>query len=51
MVRLARVMVHVAAQHLTQRGNRRRETFFNEEYCAAYPELMAEWRSPQKNND
>ncbi|MBN2579037.1 MAG: hypothetical protein JXB10_08610 [Pirellulales bacterium] len=28
---------------ITQRGNRRQQTFFNEEDYAAYLELMAEW--------
>jgi len=29
--------------HITQRGNRRQQTFFNDEDYAAYIELMAEW--------
>jgi putative transposase len=29
--------------HVTQRGNRRQETFFNEDDYKAYLELMAEW--------
>jgi putative transposase len=29
--------------HITQRGNRRQQTFFNEGDYAAYLELMAEW--------
>jgi putative transposase len=29
--------------HITQRGNRRQQTFFNEDDYAAYLELMAEW--------
>ena len=29
--------------HVTQRGNRRQPTFFNEGDSAAYRELMAEW--------
>jgi REP element-mobilizing transposase RayT len=29
--------------HVTQRGNRRQQTFFNEGDYAAYLELMAEW--------
>lgn len=29
--------------HVTQRGNRRQRTFFNEEDYAAYVELMADW--------
>ena len=29
--------------HITQRGNRRQQTFFDEEGYAAYVELMADW--------
>jgi putative transposase len=29
--------------HITQRGNRRQQTFFHDEDYAAYVELMAEW--------
>jgi putative transposase len=29
--------------HVTQRGNRRQQTFFNDEDYAAYLELMADW--------
>jgi putative transposase len=29
--------------HVTQRGNRRQQTFFRDEDYAAYVELMAEW--------
>ena len=29
--------------HITQRGNRRQQTFFNDGDYAAYVELMAEW--------
>lgn len=43
MARLARVVVPGVAHHITQRGNRRQETFFNDSDYAAYLELMAEW--------
>jgi len=29
--------------HITQRGNRRQQTFFSDEDYAAYIDLMAEW--------
>jgi hypothetical protein len=29
--------------HITQRGNRRQQTFFNDGDYAAYVELMADW--------
>jgi len=29
--------------HITQRGNRRQQTFFNDGDCQAYIDLMAEW--------
>jgi len=43
MGRLARVVVPGVPHHVTQRGNRRLATFFNEADYAAYPALMAEW--------
>ena len=43
MARLARVVVPGVPHHLTQRGNRREATFFNEADYAAYLALMAEW--------
>jgi len=43
MARLARIVVPGMPHHVTQRGNRRQQTFFNEgDYCA-YLELMAHW--------
>ncbi len=43
MARLARVVAPGYPHHVTQRGNRRQETFFGEaDYCA-YLDLMAEW--------
>ena len=43
MARLARLVVPGLPHHITQRGNRRQQTFFNDEDYAAYVELMAEW--------
>lgn len=43
MARLARLVIPGLPHHVTQRGNRRQQTFFNEGDYAAYLELMAEW--------
>jgi len=43
MARLARVVVPGVPHHITQRGNRRQETFFCEADYEAYMELLAEW--------
>jgi putative transposase len=43
MARLARVVIPGFPHHITQRGNRRQQTFFNDEDYAAYLELMAHW--------
>jgi len=43
MARLARVVVPGVAHHVTQRGNRRQDTFFRDEDYAVYKALMAEW--------
>ena len=43
MARSARVVVPGVAQHVTQRGNQRQATFFNEGDYSAYLDLMAEW--------
>jgi putative transposase len=43
MARLARLVVPGLPHHITQRGNRRQQTFFGDEDYAAYLELMAEW--------
>ena len=43
MARLARLVIPGLPHHITQRGNRRQQTFFNEGDYAAYVELMAEW--------
>ena len=43
MARLARLVIPGLPHHITQRGNRRQQTFFNDGDYAAYLELMAEW--------
>jgi len=43
MARLARVVIPGMPHHITQRGNRRQQTFFNDGDYAAYIELLAEW--------
>jgi putative transposase len=43
MARLARVVVPGVAHHVTQRGNRRQATFFDDGDYEAYVELMAAW--------
>jgi putative transposase len=42
MARLARLVVPGMPHHVTQRGNRRQQTFFNDADYAAYLELMAQ---------
>ena len=43
MPRFARLVVPGLPHHVTQRGNRRQQTFFCDEDYAAYVELMADW--------
>lgn len=43
MPRIARIIAPGIPHHITQRGNRRMETFFREEDYQAYCALMAEW--------
>jgi len=43
MGRIARVVAPGQPHHVTQRGNRRQKTFFNDEDHRAYIELMREW--------
>jgi putative transposase len=43
MARMARAVASGIPHHVTQRGNRRQQTFFNKEDYQAYLELMAEW--------
>lgn len=43
MPRIARIIAPGIPHHVTQRGNRRMETFFRDEDYQAYLALMAEW--------
>lgn len=43
MARMARVVIPRYPHHITQRGNRRQETFFCNNDYLLYIELMAEW--------
>ncbi len=45
MARLARVVVPGYPHHITQRGNRRQQTFFSDEDYEEYISLMADWCS------
>jgi putative transposase len=45
MARIARAVAPGMPHHVTQRGNRRQQTFFNDEDYLAYLELMSEWCS------
>ncbi|MBW2010509.1 MAG: transposase [Deltaproteobacteria bacterium] len=43
MARIARAVAPGIPHHVTQRGNRRQQTFFNDEDYQSYLELMSEW--------
>ena len=43
MARIARVVAPGFPHHITQRGNRRQETFFNDAEYQTYIDLMSEW--------
>ena len=43
MARMTRVIVEGMPHHITQRGNRRQQTFFSEGDYKAYLDLMADW--------
>ena len=43
MARIARVVAPEAPHHVTQRGNRRQQTFFCDDDYRAYLRLMSEW--------
>ena len=43
MARLARVVVPNRPHHITQRGNRRQQTFFCDDDYRAYLDLLVEW--------
>jgi len=45
MARIARIVVLGYPHHITQRGNRRQETFFGDDDYREYIDLMAEWCS------
>jgi len=47
MARLARLVIPGLPHHVTQRGNRRQQTFFNDGDYAAYLERMAQWCGAQ----
>ncbi|MBI4356431.1 MAG: transposase, partial [Gammaproteobacteria bacterium] len=48
MARMARVVAPGFPHHITQRGNRRQQTFFQEEDYRTYIRLMAKWCSRLK---
>jgi putative transposase len=48
MARIARVVAPGMPHHVTQRGNRRLQTFFSDEDYQAYLELMSEWCTKHK---
>ena len=43
MARIARAVAPGIPHHITQRGNRRQQTFFSDEDYQSYLELMSEW--------
>jgi putative transposase len=43
MARIARIVVPGIPHHITQRGNRRQQTFFTDEDCQCYLGLLREW--------
>ncbi len=43
MARIARAVAPGLPHHVTQRGNRRQQTFFKQGDYQAYLELMSEW--------
>jgi putative transposase len=45
MARMARAVAVDVPHHVTQRGNRRQQTFFCEDDYQVYISLMAEWCS------
>jgi len=45
MARIARVVAPGFPHHITQRGNRRQKTFFNDEDYQAYIDLISDWCS------
>ena len=43
MARFARLVIPGLSHHVTQRGNRRQQTFFCDDDYSAYVKLMAQW--------
>ena len=43
MARIARVVAPGMPHHITQRGNRRQQTFFSDDDYVAYTDLIAKW--------
>ncbi|MCP4673197.1 MAG: transposase, partial [Desulfobacula sp.] len=43
MPRIARIVAPGMPHHITQRGNRRLQTFFSDKDYSAYIDLMKEW--------
>ena len=48
MARLARVVLPGYPHHITQRGNRRKDVFFEESDYQYYLELLGEWCAYEK---
>ena len=48
MARIARVVAPAMPHHVTQRGNQRQQTFFNDEDYQSYLELMSAWCAKHK---
>ena len=48
MARIARVIAPGIPHHITQRGNRRQQTFFCDDDYTAYIDLMSEWCSKHR---
>ncbi len=46
MARIARAVAPGIPHHVTQRGNRRQQTFFNDEDYQFYLEVMSQWWCP-----
>jgi hypothetical protein len=44
MARIARIVAATLPHHITQRGNRRQKTFFQDEDYRLYRSLIADWR-------
>jgi len=48
MARIARIVAPGYPHHITQRGNRRQQVFFNDDDYLAYLDLMAQWSRKYK---